>query len=585
MDKRASKFFFYCWCLAACGALLAQTGRAQTTGKSYEIKDPPKRAANAPTAQSPVTFTDISAASGLNFKHAASATTQKYLPEAMGAGVALFDYDNDGRLDIYLTNGAQLADPMPAGAQPDKRAPQYWNRLFHQKADGTFTDVTKQAGVQGVGYDFGAAAGDYDNDGLTDLYVTSYGGNKLYRNRGDGTFADVTAQTKTGAGGWSTSAAWLDYDKDGRLDLFVARYMVWDFVKGALFCGSTQHRAYCHPDNFPAISNVLYRQQPDGTFADVSRTTKIADYPSKGLGVACADFNNDGWTDIVVANDSVRQSLFLNQGDGTFAETAELAGVGYDENGKTFAGMGIDAADYDNNGGPDIFITALSNETYPLYQNNGDDTFDYATNRTGLSLITLLNAGWGAKFIDADNDGRRDIFVAQGHVLDTIEQTSSYLKYKQTPLLLRNIGAGFVNVSPTAGAAFAQPLAARGAAFGDLDNDGDTDVVIGVLNAAPVLLRNEGAKNHWLGVSLLGDKSNRQGLGARLTVTESDGRKQIFDVSGAGSYLASNDPRVLIGLGAEGTVVEIAIRWPGGRVQKILKPNIDRYLMVKESDK
>jgi hypothetical protein len=433
----------------------------------------------------------------------------------------------------------------------------------------------------------GAAAGDYDHDGLTDLYVTGYNSARLYRNQGNGTFADVTAKTNTGASGWTVSAGWLDYDADGRLDLFVTRYLDWDFVRGAIYCGDTRPgmRAYCHPDNFPAVANILYHQKADGTFEDAGEKSGIAAVKGKALGVAFADFDNNGWTDIFVANDSVRQTMFKNKGDGTFEEMAEFAGVGYDENGKTFAGMGVDAADYDNNGSPDIFITALSNETYPLYQNNGDDTFDYTTNRTGVALITLLNAGWGTKFVDFDNDGWRDIFVAQSHVLDTIEKSSSYLKYKQTPLLMRNTGKGFVEVSPTAGAAFSKPVAARGAAFGDLDNDGDTDCVIGVLQDAPVILRNDGTKNHWLGISLQGGKANRDGLGARIKVKESSGRQQIFDVSRAGSYISSHDPRIIIGLGAGGAVAEVEIRWPGGGVQKIVKPQVDRYLAVKESEK
>ena len=569
------------WMLALAVIAAAQ----QPTGKGYEIKEPAKRASNAPTAQSPVTFTDISA--GVTHKNAPSFTSLKYLPESMGAGVAFLDYDNDGRLDIFFTNGAALQDPMPKGATPDKRDPKYWNRLFQQKMDGTFADVTEKAGLQGVGYSMGAAAADYDNDGFTDLYVTGYNSARLYRNRGNGAFEDVTARLNAAAPGWTVSAGWFDYDADGRLDLFVTRYMEWDFERGAIYCGDSRPgmRAYCHPDNFPAVSNILYHQKADGAFADASEKSSIASVKGKALGVAFADFDNDGWTDIIVANDSVRQTMFKNKGDGAFEEMAEFAGVGYDENGKTYAGMGVDAADYDNNGSPDIFITALSNETYPLYQNNGDDTFDYATNRTGVALITLLNAGWGAKFVDFDNDGLRDIFVAQSHVLDTVEKTSTYLKYKQTPLLMRNTGKGFVEVSPTAGAAFSKPLAARGAAFGDLDNDGDTDIVIGVLNDAPVILRNDGTKNHWLGISLQGSKANREGLGARVTVKETSGRQQIFDVSRAGSYISSHDPRIIAGLGADGAVAEVEIRWPGGRIQKIVKPQVDRYLAVKESDK
>lgn len=571
--------------IISCAVFCLSVAAQQKTGKSYEITEPPRSKIVVPTAQSPVTFTNITAAVGITCTHQASPTSLKYLPEAMGAGVALLDYDNDGRLDIYFTNGARLTDPMPKNARPDKSAPQYWNRLFRQQSDGTFVDVTEKAGVKGAYYSFGTAAGDYDNDGLTDLYVTGYGGNQLFRNLGNGTFSDVSQPTGTNANGWSTSAAWLDYDRDGRLDLFVVRYMIWDFERGALYCGNPPHRAYCHPDNFPPVSNLLLRQKSDGTFQDVSAAAGIAAYPSKGLGVACADFNDDGATDIFVANDSERQSLFINQKDGTFQEVAELSGAGYDENGKTFAGMGIDAADMDNDGRPDVVITTLSNETYALYRNDGAEGFEYLTNRTGLGLITLQNAGWGVKFVDFDLDGRRDLFAAQGHVLDTIEKTSSYIKYKQTLLLARNTEKGFVNVAATAGAGFSVPLAARGAALGDLDNDGDADIIVGVLNAAPVILRHDGTKNHWLGLTLQGVASNRQGLGARVTVTDNAGRRQVFDVSTAGSYIASNDARVVVGLGIAGTVQTVIVRWPSGRVQELSKPAINRYLVVREPDK
>ncbi|HUQ34039.1 MAG TPA: CRTAC1 family protein, partial [Pyrinomonadaceae bacterium] len=553
----------------------------QRTGRSYDggaaMKQPPPQ---GPQAASPVTFTDITTQTKIDFKQTASLTSQKYLLEAMGGGVALLDYDNDGRLDLYFTNGARLDDPMPKGAMPDKRDPKFWNRLYHQKPDGTFEDVTAKAGVRGEGYSMGVAAADYDADGFVDLYVTAYGSNILYRNRGNGTFEETTARAKVSGGGWSTSAGWFDYDRDGRLDLFVARYSEWDFEKGSLYCGDPRpgYRAYCHPDNFKGATNLLYHQKADGTFEDASASSKIADPNGKGLGVAFADFDSDGWTDILVANDSVRQQLYRNRGDGTFEDLALMMGVGYDENGKTFAGMGVDAGDYDNDGLPDIFITALSNETYPLYRNNGDGSFNYTTNSTGIGQITLLYSGWGTHFLDADNDGWLDIFVAQGHVLDTIEKTSAYLKYRQTPLLMRNTGKGFTNVSATAGEPFLKAIASRGAAFGDLDNDGDTDIVVGVVEGSIVILRNDGTRNHWVGVSLSGAKSNRQGLGARVTVTDGNGRRQSREVTNAGSYLSSSDARIIFGLGAATSVKSLEVRWPGGRTQKIVSPTIDRYM-------
>jgi len=310
----------------------------------------------------------------------------------------------------------------------------------------------------------------------------------------------------------------------------------------------------------------------------------IVDTNGKALGVALADFDNDGRIDIFAANDSVRQSLYHNAGSGKFDDVAIPSGAGYDENGKTYAGMGIDTADYDNDGDMDVFITTLSTETYPLYQNDKDMSFAYVTNSAGVGQITRLFSGWGTRFIDADNDGWRDIFVAQSHVLDTIEKTSAYLRYKQAPLLMRNTGKGFVNVSASAGAPFNSEVIGRGAAFGDLNNDGQIDVVIAVLDGAPVVLRNEGTRNHWLGIRLVGTKSNRDGIGARLVVTANTGNKQFFDVSTAGSYLASNDPRVICGLGTATAVKNVEVRWPSGLVQLVANPPVDRYATITEAE-
>ncbi len=464
------------------------------TGRSYSTaeltKAPPSP---GPQAQSPVRFSDISTESQINFKHEPSVTSMKYLLEAMGGGVAMFDYDNDGRMDLFFTNGA-------------------------------LEDVTERSALKGDGYSMGVAAGDYDNDGYVDLYVTGYGENHLYHNNGDGTFTDVTKKLGVSGSGWSTSAGWIDYDRDGRLDLFVGRYVDWDFESGSVYCGENRpgYRAYCHPDNFRGATNILYHQRADGSFEDVSAKAGILEPGGKALGLALADFDNDGWMDIFVANDSVRQSLYHNKGDGSFEDIAVMSGAGYDENGKTYAGMGVDAADYDNDGLMDVFITTLSNETYPLYHNDRDLSFAYATNSSGIGQITLLYSGWGTHFIDVDNDGMRDIFVAQGHVLDTVE-----------------------NVSATAGLAFNTPLKGRGAAFGDLNNDGQIDVVIAQLDGPAVVLRNEGTKNHWLGLSLVGSKSNRDGIGARIIVTNRSGKKQIFDANTSGSYLSANDPRIV----------------------------------------
>ena len=583
LNKLFSTILFFCLWIAIVNA---QTPTPVPTGKSYAAEEIKRPATTAPQFPSPVTFTDITAQTKINFKHNASPTSVKYLPETMGAGVALFDYDNDGRLDIFFTNGALIEEKMPKGKMPEKTDAKYWNRLYHQKEDGTFEDVTEKAGVKGEGYGFGAAVGDYDKDGFADLFVTRYGGATLYRNNGDGTFTDVTKKTNVKVDGWAASAGFFDYDKDGRLDLFVTRYAFWDFETGAIFCGDTRpgYRAYCHPDNFKSSSSILFHQKSDGTFEDVSEKSGIAGNQGKALGVAFADFDDDGWTDIFVANDNMEQQLFHNQKDGTFENPALLAGVAFDERGRRFSGMGVDIADYDGDGKQDIIITALSNETYPLYRNIGDSAFDYVTQTSGIAQITILGAGWGIKFLDADNDGRRDVFVAQSHVLDTIEKTTSFLKYKQPPLLMRNTPKGFQNISYAAGDVFQKDFAARGMAAGDLDNDGQIDVVIAQTDGTPVILHNNGTKNHWLGIDLRGVSSAPNGEGSRITVTDANNRKQVFDVSSSGSYLSANDPRILVGLGDAASVKKVEIRWANGKIQSVENPAIDRYFQILEKE-
>lgn len=576
--------FVFVFCLCFFSKSFAQTPTPEQTGKSYDTGEFKRPTTNAPQFPSPVTFTDISVLTGIDFRHQASTTSMKFLPETMGAGVALIDFDGDGLFDIFFTNGALIEEKMPKTALPEKTDRKFWNRLYKQKKDGTFEDVTEKAGVKGMGYGFGTAVGDVDKDGFADLFVTHYGGATLYRNKGDGTFEDATKKLGIAIDGWTTSAGFFDYDKDGRLDIFIARYVQWDFELGKIFCGDTRpgYRAYCHPDNFKPSTDILLHQKTDGTFEDVSEKAKITQTKSKGLGVAFADFDNDGWADVFVANDNFEQQLFRNKGDGTFEDVALPAGVAYDERGKRFAGMGVDVADYDLDGKQDVIITALSNETYPLYRNVGEMAFDYVTQSSGVAQITILGAGWGIKWIDADNDGRRDLFVAQSHVLDTIEKTTTFLKYKQTPLLMRNTPKGFQNVSLAAGEVFEKDFSARGMAVGDLDNDGDTDIVIAQTDGSPVILKNNGTKNHWLGIILKGEKSASNGEGSRVIITDEKGVKQIFDVSCAGSYLSSNDPRIIAGLGETASVKSVEIRWPSGKIQKLENPAIDRYHLINE---
>jgi enediyne biosynthesis protein E4 len=535
-----------------------------------------------------VRFTDVTGAIGIDFRHEHAATSQKYLLETMGGGVALFDYDNDGRLDIFFTNGAALADPMPEGRQPDKSDRRYWNRLYRQREDGTFVDVTEQAGLTGMPqnrYGMGVAVGDYDNDGHADLYVTNYGRNTLYRNNGDGTFSDVTDRAGVGASGWSASAGFFDYDNDGHLDLFVTRYLVWGFERNP-YCGERKpgHRAYCHPDNFEPIANVLYRNNGDGTFSDVSAATGIAAAAGKALGVAFADFDDDGHADVYVANDSVQSFLFHNGGDGTFSEIGLLAGVGFNEDGKTFAGMGVDFADYDNDGRPDVFVTDLSNERYRLFRSSGDGTFRDVTNVSGVGAATLLFSGWSTKFLDYDNDGWKDIFAAQGHVMDTIALTTPNLSYLQPPLLLRNERGRFVRVRP--GPAFDAEWAGRGAAFGDIDNDGDLDIVVSNVGQQAYVLRNDGGnQRHWLAIRTIGSRSNRDGIGCHVKVVSPSGLTQHYTVGTAVGYLSASDPRVIVGLGHEPQAALVELRWPSGAVQRFENVPSGQTLVAREPER
>ena len=532
-----------------------------------------------------VQFSDVTQTVKMQFKQENSATSNKYLVETMGGGVALLDYDNDGRLDIFFTNGAKIDDPMPDGKLPDKSDPKFSNRLYHQSSNGTFTDVTEKAGLTGIPqnhYDMGVAVGDYDNDGFEDMYVTGFGGTTLSHNNGDGTFTDVTKKAGVAASGWNTSAGFLDYDNDGKLDLFVTRYVDWTF-KTNRYCGEEKpgYRAYCHPDNYEGVTSILYHNDGNGTFTDVSEKAGIAKSIGKGLGVSFADYDGDGFTDIFVANDSVQCFLFHNNGNGTFSEVGLFKGVGYNEDGKTFAGMGTDFSDYDNDGLPDVIVTDLSNERYMLFRNNGDGSFRDVTNQSGVGGATLAFAGWSTRFFDYDNDGWKDLFVAQSHVMDTIEKTAPNLRYMQPPLLLRNQAGHFSRVSP--GEAFRKEWAGRGAAFGDLDNDGDVDVVVSNAGQYAYVLRNDGGnRNQWLGIATIGTKSNRDGIGARVKVVSASGLTQYFTVNTAVGYLSASDKRLVVGLGSDVTAKLVEIRWPSGTIQRLENVKAGQFLRVTE---
>src|SRR6266581_3499701 len=526
-------------------------------------------------------FTDVTSALGLNFRNMASHTSKKYLIETMGPGVALFDYDNDERLDIFAVNGAPLSDPTPKGAIPQKSGPRYWNRLYHQKQDGTFEDVTEKAGLQGVGYGMGVAVGDYDNDGYEDLYVTAYGGNKLYHNNGDGTFSDVTAKAGVGGSGWSTSAAWVDLDGDGFLDLVVMRYVEWDFDD--IWCGEHKegYRAYCHPDYFKPARPLVYHNNGDGTFTEVAEKLGLSK-PAKGLGVALADYDRDGHIDLFFANDSMMEYLYHNKGNGSFEDVGLVSEVAVDIDGRTYAGMGVDFADYNNDGWPDIVVTDFANQRYALYQNNGDGTFTYVSTRSGLAGMTLAHSGWGVRLFDFDNDGWKDLLIAQGHDLDTIELTNPNLRYREPMLLARNTGKGFVDVSQSSGEVFKRSWVARGLAIGDLDNDGRLDAVVTTNDGPAYVLRNETpSANHWLLLTLVGHKSNRDAIGASIKLVTASGQ-QFATVSTASSYLSSGDKRVHFGIGKESSVESIEIRWPSGIVQALKNIPADQVLQIDE---
>ena len=536
---------------------------------------------SAPSGLTQGNFVDITAKSHVVFNGQASYTPKKYLIETMGSGVALFDYDNDGLLDIFFVNGAPLTDPMDKEAVPQKTGPKYWNRLFHQKKGGTFEDVTEKAGLQGIGYDMGVAVGDYDNDGYEDLYVTAYGGNRLYHNNGNGTFTDVTEKSGTVGNGWSTSAAWVDLDNDGLLDLVVLRYLDWKFDD--VWCGEHRegYRSYCHPDIFKPIVPLVYHNDGNGHFTEVAAKVGI-DKPGKGLGIAIADFDRDGKIDLVVANDSMLEYLYRNKGDGTFEEVGMTAEMAVDSDGRTYAGMGVDFQDYDNDGLPDLIITNLANQRYALYRNNGDSSFSYDSYISGIAGMTLLHSGWGIHFFDYDNDGRKDILIAQGHDLDTIELNYPQLRYKEPMLLAHNTGKGFADVSATSGDVFHQAWTGRGLAVGDLDNDGRIDAVVTTNGGPAYVLHNETiTTNHWLTLSLVGHRSNRDGIGAVIKLITSAG-PQYVTVTPAGSYLSSSDKRAHFGLGTDTSASLIEIRWPSGIIQKLENVHGDQTLTIEE---
>ena len=522
-------------------------------------------------------FTEIPpAASGITWVHTAGKSAEHYLPETTGAGCAFVDYDNDGWMDIYLVNSGKcdFFDPNPP----------LRNALYRNHRDGTFTDVTAKAGVAGGGYGQGVAVGDYDGDGFPDIYVTQYGRNILYHNNGDGTFTDVTEKAGVAAPGWSSSAVWFDYDNDGRLDLFVCQFVEFSKAQSKdCRAGEDAKRGYCIPHLYKPTSSWLFHNNGDGTFTDVSKASGIAGYRGKAWGVVASDINNDGNLDLFVANDTVANFLFLNKG-GKFEQIGEPAGVAYSAEGRPRSGMGVDAADFDQDGWMDLFVANIDHEMYSLYRNNKDETFDDVAMPTGIGAATRLMSGWGLKFFDYDNDGNLDLFLANGNPDDLIESLHPGVTYKEPPILMHNTGRGFQNVSAQSGPIFATSISARGMAIGDFDNDGAVDVLIAVNGGPPVLLHNDvGKQNHWLGLNLVGKKSNPDAIGARVTYQAGDLKRSHMKVGG-GSYLSSHDPRMVLGLGLRKKVDWLEVKWaqPSVRVDRFTDLPIDRYITIVE---
>ncbi len=515
--------------------------------------------------------------SGITWTHTAGKSSQKYLPESTGAGCAFLDYDNDGWMDIYLVNSGKCDFYTPPHALR--------NALYRNNRDGTFTDVTEAAGVTGGGYGQGVAIGDYDGDGFPDMYVTQYGRSILYHNNGDGTFIDVTEKAGVGVYGWASSAVWFDYDNDGKLDLFVCQFAEFNKETGCGI-GPDGKRHYCIPKIFQPMPSWLFHNNGDGTFTDVSKESGIAQSLGKAWGVVATDINNDGRIDLFVANDTVANFLFVNQGNGKFVESGLAADVGYNADGRPRSGMGVDSADFNQDGLMDLFVANIDEEIFSLYQNNGDGTFNDEAMPLGIGLATRWMSGWGLKFFDYDNDGELDLILANGFPDDLVEEFSSEVKYREPLLLFRNAGGRFENVSANSGPVFQKSFAARGLALGDFNNDGAVDALVSVNDGPPVLLRNNiGKQNHWLGVKLVGTKSNRDAVGALITYQSGDLKRSRMKVGG-GSFLSAHDPRVVLGLGKRTRIDWLEVKWPqpSGKVERFANLPVDRYVTIVEGE-
>ena len=529
--------------------------------------------ANAQKPSAGIQFKDITRAAGLRFTHNTGAFGKKYLPETMGAGAAFLEFNNDGWPDIFLVNGKNW---------PGRPGPHSTPALYRNNRNGTFTDVTRAAGLAIELYGMGVAVGDYNNDGRDDLFITALGPNRLFRNNGKGGFTEVTrAAGLADAKGFSTSAAWVDYDLDGHLDLFVANYVDWSIEKD-LFCTlDGASKSYCTPESYKGASAELWRNRGDGTFEDATRRAGLYDPAAKGLGVLVLDYNRDGRPDLFLANDTEPDRLYHNDGDGTFTEKGILAGVAFSEQGVARAGMGVDAADYDRSGYPSILITHFSNEMVALYHNEGSGLFVDDAPRSAVGRASLLTLGFGCFFFDYDLDGWLDIFVANGHIENEIERVQSRVRYAQPPHLFRNLAGRFEEVTVSLGKDLAAARVARGAAFADIDNDGDLDLLVTTNGGPAVLFRNDGGTNQSLRVRLVGGRSNRSGIGAVVTIAAGPDKQWQMLRSGS-SYLSQSELVLTFGLGGRARADSIEVRWPSGQVDKLTNVAAGQTITVEE---
>ena len=574
---------------SGCGAIVSPLPQSLSTEVASEIPDPATE-----------WFVDIAQEVGLDFIHFNGQSGNFYQPEIMGPGAGLFDYDNDGDLDIYLVQGEMfelnvpMGDVNPDGLESDRLHGKFYENQLHIRDDGThelqFVDVTRESGIVSRGYGMGVATGDFDNDGCVDLYLTHVGPNQLFRNNCDGTFFDVSGTSGTNDEAWSVAASFVDVDRDGWLDLFVANYLIYSAERNVSCAGESGQQDYCPPERYRAAPDRFYQNQGDGTFLERTGDVGMAGAYGPGLGLSTADFNGDGWIDIFVANDQQENQLWINRRDGTFDDLALLAGTALGASGALNADMGVDAGDYDNDGDEDLFVTELTGQGSMLYVNDGSAQFEEQSARAGVRLASLPYTGFGAGWLDFDNDGWLDVFSANGFVTQNLDALSADDPFplQQQNLLLQNRGAGiFEDVSSRAGSALALSEVSRGAAFGDVDNDGDIDIVVANDNGPVRLLINQvGNRNSWIGLRLVGnvnDGDERDMLGARVGIVRHDGVTLWRRSRADGSYASANDPRVLAGLGnEEADVSKIRVEWPSGRVEEWMDPVVRRYTTLVE---